>query len=100
MEDELNKFFGSKYIIASPLFYVNGKWYCMVYFKQEVDTKEYDPKEKYQAHTMPLKDNKPTMLKVSDKQINFLKRLGYKGSFGLTMLEANRLIKELKEKEC
>ena len=33
MEDALNEFFNDKYIVASPLFNVNNKWYCMVYYR-------------------------------------------------------------------
>lgn len=46
-----------------------------------------------------VSEEKPKGKPATDKQINFLKKLGYKGQTkGLTSFEANQLIKEYKNK--
>lgn len=83
MEDALNEFFNDKFIISSPIMYVREKFVCMVYYKvPPVEVKE------------KVNENE----RASEKQIKYLKLLGYKGTTELTMTEAQALIKQYKDK--
>ena len=96
MEDQLNKFFENKFIIASPVQYVNGKWIGRVYYKIPPVIEKEDNSATYNF----FKDRVNSKDKPTDKQINYLKALGYKGDLNkLTMTDANKIIKQLKEKK-
>jgi len=103
LEDELNKFFENKWIISSPIFIRETKsagitgismsyvWDCMVYYKVKgTEVLKAEIKEKQEVKQSE---------KASDKQINLLKVLNYKGTLDLTMSEAHALIKTFKEKK-
>lgn len=97
MEDKLNAFMNDKFIIASPLFFVHNSWFCMVYYKvpplNSLD-EQINPKNS-EKHFAKEKNGL-----ASGKQIKYLLMLGYTGDTDkLTVTEANRLIKELKEKK-
>lgn len=84
MEDALNEFFNNKWIVSSPIFdpRKDDKWRAMVYYK---------------VSPLEIKEEvKPTDL-ATEKQLDYLKRLGYKGNLNISMTSANKLIKSLKE---
>ena len=80
LEEQLNSFFKGKFIVSSPLYPPsdqNKVWTCVVYYK-------VSPKEK---------------VKPTEKQIKFLKYLGYKGNpDNLSKQEITKLIDELVRK--
>lgn len=93
MEDELNNFFDNKFILASPLFNIKDRWYCMVYYKIPPVLNKNEFKEKIKEDN----DQKP-----SEKMIYSLTHY-----YGYSQAEANSLtfqqaydkIKELKQKK-
>lgn len=98
VEEWFNDFFQGKQIITTNTFYVDSaenSWKCVVLYR--VKSKEITPNinrfEKEEESYQDIPDDQ----KATEKQIKFLKQLGYKGSLNLTKRQAFEEIKQIKE---